>query len=160
MMPSKMEATSKRAEPLVSPRTGSRNARLLVCGYFEGVERCRRELALAGIFHISWTARALDRAALRVDPAKSSDFEGVWLPLHASSRFVASRQPRVDSAHSFVRQTPIGRPRTRFVGKQPSNPLSARINQPPCSAHPYLWDARARGTSVSATPGTRGASAS
>ena len=41
-----------------------------------------------------------------------------------------------------------------------ANPLSGRINQAPCSAHHYRWDARARGTSASATPGTHGASAS
>ena len=49
---------------------------------------------LAGISHRLEPLKALGRAALRVDPAKSSDFEGVRLPLHAPSRLVASRQPR------------------------------------------------------------------
>ena len=83
------------ASPLAPPRMRSRNARLLVRGYFEGMERCRRA-AGSRVFHIGCKLEpleALGRAALRVDPAKSSDFEGVWLPLHASSRLVASRQP-------------------------------------------------------------------
>ena len=34
---------TEMASPLVSPDTESRNARILVCGYFDSVERCRRD---------------------------------------------------------------------------------------------------------------------
>ena len=77
----------------MSPRTSPGNARLLVCGYFDGVEQCQRDTAGGYFTSVGTDSEALGRAALRVDPAESSDFEGVWLPLHASSRLVASRQP-------------------------------------------------------------------
>ena len=133
----------------VSPPRGSAT---LACPWGTSRHTVPTRHRLAGYFTSLELLKALGRAALRVDPAKSSDFEGVWLP-RTSSRLVASRQPRVDSAHSFVRQTPFGR-RTRVVGKQPSitrQPLSGPINQAPCSAHPCRWT---RGTryGASATP--------
>ena len=97
MSASLQEATSKLETTSSSiSSSGPRQRSLTVCGYFDGGATMPTRHGHAGISHRLevGTLEALGRAALRVDPAKSTDFEGAWLPLHASSRLVASRQPR------------------------------------------------------------------
>ncbi len=45
-------------------------------------------------YFTSWPSQGAGPGCLARRSGKSSDFEGAWLPLHASSRLVASRQPR------------------------------------------------------------------
>ena len=94
--PSEATSNGDRGEPLVPPRTGSRRTLAYSSAGPSTAWNDADARLCAGSFQLDRRdARcALGRAALRVDPAKSSDFEGVWLPLHASSRLVASRQPR------------------------------------------------------------------
>ena len=69
---------------------------------------------------------------------------------------------RVDSARPPWSEASQAAP-GRVLGLRGSPAAPAAFlasNTSPCSAHHCPWDARARGTSASATPGTRGPSAS
>ena len=129
-MPSRKATPNGGGEPLAPPRTRSRNARVLVCGYFDGVERCRRRTL--GFIAASRNGRikSCRYASIQQDHLGP---KRLWQPPVASS----------DCAHLRQHQQ-----------------LSLASNTSPCLAHPCPWAARARGTSASATPGTRGPSAS
>ena len=118
---SRRKATSKLCRALAPPpHEVPHNARLLICGYFDGVEQCKRDTAGGYFTSVGTDSEALAPGCLTRRSSKIIRFRR---HLAAPARVVAfggvPAAPRVASAHSCVRQTPIGRPRTR-VGKQPS----------------------------------------